>query len=152
MKDIVTTVHELEIMYKPGAYQVNAQKITSSAQAAQLLEQVYNPNTIQCQEEFNVLYLDQANRIKGVYKMSRGGIASTTADTRLILSVALKCLATGIILSHNHPSGNLTPSESDKVLTRKLKDACALLDITLLDHIIITAHSGYYSFADEGVI
>jgi DNA repair protein RadC len=152
MEVIETTVHELEIMYKPGNYKLEEEKITSSSSAVKLLMQVFNPNTIQCQEEFNVLYLDQANKVKGVYKMSRGGITSTTADTRLVLSVALKCLATGIILSHNHPSGNLLPSENDKILTRKLKAACALLDITLLDHIIVTSHGGYYSFADEGVM
>ena len=149
MKDKVFTVHELEIVYKPKKYKSDV-KVTNSLAAVGLLKQVYNPNTIQCQEEFNVLYLDQNNQIKGIYRMSRGGITSTIADVRLILSVALKCLATGIILSHNHPSGSLIPSENDKALTRKLKDACNLLDITLLDHIIVTAHGGYYSFADEG--
>ena len=152
MKDTVFSVHELEIVYKPKKYRSEVKRVTSSIEAAKLLKQAFNPNTIQCQEEFNVLYLDQNNQIKGIYKMSRGGITSTIADTRLILSVALKCLATGIILSHNHPSGNLTPSENDKVLTKKLKEACKVLDITLLDHIIVTAHDGYYSFADEGVI
>ncbi len=152
MEVIENTVHELEIVYKPGKYQMDGLRLTSSSSAVKLLKQVFDPNTIQCQEEFNVLYLDQSNQIKGIYKMSRGGITSTIADTRLILSVALKCLATGIILSHNHPSGNLTPSDNDKALTWRLKDACKVLDITLLDHIIVTAHEGYYSFADEGIL
>lgn len=152
MKVTEHTVHELEIVYKPGNYKMDGEKLISSTSAVKLLKQAFNPNTIQCQEEFIVLYLDQENKLKGVYKMSRGGITATVADVRLILSVALKCLATGIILSHNHPSGNLLPSENDRVLTRKLKDACRLLDVTLLDHIIVTAHGGYYSFADEGVM
>ena len=152
MKDTVNTVHELEIIYKPRKYKVGFQTISSSQQAALLLEQVYNPNTLQCQEEFIVLYLDQGHRVKGVYKLSKGGITSTVADVRLILSVGLKCLATGIILSHNHPSGNLNPSENDKLITKKLKEACQLLEISLLDHIIIAAHSGYYSYADMGLM
>ncbi len=85
------------------------------------------------------------------YQLSKGGITGTIADVRLILSVALKTLATGLILAHNHPSGNLKPSEADKKITNKIRQAAKLLDIELMDHIIIS-NEGYYSFMDEGVL
>ena len=85
------------------------------------------------------------------YQLSKGGIKGTIADVRLILSVALKTLATGLILVHNHPSGNLKPSEADKHITSKIRQAAKLLDIELIDHIIISSE-GYYSFMDEGVL
>ena len=87
----------------------------------------------------------------GSYQLSKGGITGTIADVRLILSVALKTLATGLILAHNHPSGNLKPSEADIQLTQKVKDAAKLLDIEVMDHIIISSE-GYYSFMDEGIL
>jgi len=82
--------------------------------------------------------------------LSKGGITGTIADVRLILSVALKTLASGLILAHNHPSGNLKPSEADKQITSKIRQAAKLLDIELLDHIIISSE-GYYSFTDDGI-
>lgn len=88
----------------------------------------------------------------GVYPLSTGGITGTMVDIRLILSVALKEAATGIILAHNHPSGNLQPSSADRDLTAKIKDACKYFDISLLDHLIIAPDRKYYSFADEGGI
>lgn len=88
----------------------------------------------------------------GVYEASKGGITGTVVDVRLILSVALKSAATGIILAHNHPSGNLQPSENDKSITRKIEQACSLLDIKLLDHLIICPEKSFLSFADEGLL
>ena len=85
------------------------------------------------------------------YQLSKGGITGTIADVRLILSVALKTLATGLILAHNHPSGNLKPSEADIQLTQKVKDAAKLMDIEVLDHMILSSN-GYFSFTDDGII
>lgn len=102
-------------------------------------------------EEFWVLYLNQANKIIGKEKISSGGIASTIADKRMIIKSALDRLAPAIILAHNHPSGNLKPSQSDIDLTNKTKEAAKLFDISVLDHIIVSS-SGYYSFADDGMI
>lgn len=102
-------------------------------------------------EEFWVLFLNQANKIIGKEKISSGGVSSTIADKRIIIKSALERLATGIILVHNHPSGNLKPSQSDIDLTNKTKEAAKLLDISVLDHIIVSS-SGYYSFADERMI
>ena len=102
-------------------------------------------------EEFWVMYLNRANKIITAQKISLGGITGTVADTRIIFKNALDHFACGIILCHNHPSGNLTPSEEDKSLTKKIKQAGQLLDINTLDHLIIS-DAGYYSFADEGLL
>jgi len=83
--------------------------------------------------------------------MSKGGISGTVIDIRIILGVALKCNASGIILVHNHPSGNIRPSEQDRRITIRLKDACHLLDLSLLDHLIICKNN-FYSFTQEGLI
>lgn len=100
-------------------------------------------------EVFAVLYLNRANRINHFEIVSEGGITGTVADPRVILKKALEQHAVSIIVCHNHPSGNLRPSRADEMLTQKLKEAAQLLDITVLDHIIVS-ELGYYSFADEG--
>lgn len=90
--------------------------------------------------------------MKGIYEISSGGITGTLVDLRILFAVVLKSLSTSIILAHNHPSGNLKPSEADKRLTNKIKSASELLDIKLLDHVIIIPNGSYYSFADEGIL
>ena len=102
-------------------------------------------------EEFWVMYLNRANKIITGQKISQGGITGTVADTRLILKHALDNLACSIVLCHNHPSGNLTPSNEDKELTRKMKETGKLVDIKVMDHIIVS-DAGYFSFADEGIL
>ena len=102
-------------------------------------------------EEFWVLFLNRANKIIGKEKISKGGLSSTTVDIKFIIKSALNRLATSIILVHNHPSGNLNPSNSDINLTNKIIQAGKLLDITTFDHVIVS-HEGYYSFADKGQI
>ncbi len=102
-------------------------------------------------EVFAVLYLNTANKIKHFEIISKGGLTGTIADPRIILKKALEQNATGIILSHNHPSGNLQPSQADESLTRKIKEAAKWMDIRLLDHIIVS-NEGYYSFMEEGKI
>lgn len=102
-------------------------------------------------EEFYVIYLNKANRVIGHKHISAGGVSGTVADIKIILKHALECLASSIIAVHNHPSGNLKASEADIKLTRKLKDAAALIDVILLDHLII-GDKAYYSFADSGML
>jgi DNA repair protein RadC len=102
-------------------------------------------------EEFWVLFLNRANKVLAREQMSSGGITGTVVDTRLLMKRALELLSTSIVLIHNHPSGNLTPSDEDKKLTKKLKEAASSLDIHLLDHLIIS-NKGYYSFADEHML
>jgi DNA repair protein RadC len=102
-------------------------------------------------EEFWVILLNRGNRIIRKQQISQGGVAGTVADPKIIFKAALEELASGIILAHNHPSGNLTASQQDIDLTKKLKDAGKLLEIQVLDHLIF-AGSKYFSFADEGMI
>lgn len=102
-------------------------------------------------EEFRILYLNRANHIIGSIKASQGGTTGTVIDIKIILKNAINRFAQGIIVAHNHPSGNAKPSESDKKITQKLKSACELLDVSLLDHVII-ADDNYFSFADNGLI
>jgi DNA repair protein RadC len=102
-------------------------------------------------EEFWILFLNRSNRVINRMKLSQGGISGTVTDVRLAMKRAIECLASGIIVCHNHPSGNLNPSESDSKITQKIKEAGNLLDIQLLDHLIIS-DKDYYSFADNGLI
>ncbi|MDD5356051.1 MAG: JAB domain-containing protein [Candidatus Omnitrophica bacterium] len=102
-------------------------------------------------EEFHVLFMNRSNKVTGKMKLSQGGISGTVTDVRLVMKRAIQAGASGIIVAHNHPSGNLNPSESDTKITCKIKEAGTLLDIQLLDHIII-AEKDYYSFADNGLI
>ena len=100
-------------------------------------------------EEFWVMMLSRSNRVKFVRCISQGGVASTMVDIKLLLKRAIDCLAEGIVLVHNHPSGTLTPSAEDDRLTRNIKDAAKLIGIRVLDHVII-ARDRYYSYNDEG--
>ena len=102
-------------------------------------------------EEFWMMTLNRANIPISKYLISKGGLSQTVVDVKLIMKHALDDLATSIIISHNHPSGNLNPSESDKIITDKIKAAAKLLDLTLLDHLIITDEN-YFSFADNGLV
>src|SRR5687767_2764202 len=126
-------------------------KIGQSKDAADFIREIYKRGEIELQEQFIVLYLDRGNNIIGYYRHAVGGITGTVADVRIILAAALKSASTGIVIAHNHPSGNLQPSEPDIQLTRKIKESAKLMDITLLDHIIVTKE-GYFSFADEGLV
>ncbi|MFZ5977695.1 MAG: DNA repair protein [Hydrotalea sp. AMD] len=146
-----TRVAEVELVYKTKVKASERPKISSVKDCYQLLKELWNENTIEMQEEFKVLLLNRGNKVIGVYEASAGGITGTVADPRLILAAAIKSLAVSIILSHNHPSGNLKPSRADEELTQKIKVAASYHDIKVIDHIIITCE-GYYSFADEGLL
>ncbi len=102
-------------------------------------------------EEFWILFLNRSNKVISRMKLSQGGISGTVTDVRIVMKNAIECLASGIIVCHNHPSGNLNPSESDTKITRKIKDAGELMDIQLLDHLIIS-EKDYFSFADNGML
>ncbi len=126
-------------------------KITSSISAYEVLRDNWSLHTIELQEEFKVLLLDRDNKVLGLYSLSKGGIAGTVVDIKLLMVVALKSKASAIILAHNHPSGNMMPSAKDKSITKKIMSACKFLDINLLDHIILS-NNKYYSFKDEDEI
>ncbi|MBS1646404.1 MAG: DNA repair protein RadC [Bacteroidetes bacterium] len=102
-------------------------------------------------EEFWIVLLNRRNKLLKAECISRGGVAGTVADVRIILKTAVAHLASSMILAHNHPSGNLRPSNEDKNLTQKIQQASLLVDIKVVDHLII-GHDGYYSFADEGLL
>ncbi|KRD63959.1 hypothetical protein ASE40_01030 [Flavobacterium sp. Root935] len=101
-------------------------------------------------EEFWVLFLNNSNSVISKSQLSKGGITGTVVDVRLVFKLAMENGATGLILCHNHPSGNLNPSDADKQITKKIKLAGESLDVKVLDHLIIT-ESKYYSFVDEGI-
>ena len=143
-------ISEIEVTYRPAIGKKPV--IASSYDAYVELKNFYDEATISLQETFLVMYLNRSNRVIGIYPHSTGGITGTVADPRIILSVALKVAATGIILSHNHPSSNLSPSKADKEITHKIKEGGELLEIKVLDHIIVTPEGRFYSFADEGMI
>lgn len=147
-----TLLREISISYRKGKKLLNPPKISTSGEAHTQLIPCFDKNTISIQEQFVVMYLDHGNHVIGTFHASKGGITGTVVDMRLILSIALKVLATKIILAHNHPSGNLTPSKADLAITEKLKSLATLFDILVLDHFIIGADDKFLSFADEGYL
>jgi DNA repair protein RadC len=141
---------EIEIFYRNKVRLSDMEKVAGSRDVFDVLQRVWS-DRIDHVEEFMVLCLNRANRVLGWAKISQGGLSGTVADPKLIFQVALKSNACSLILAHNHPSGNLQPSEADIHLTRKLKDAGLMLDLPILDHLIVSSE-GYYSFADEGLL
>jgi DNA repair protein RadC len=145
-------VREVALSYSPNKTVFDGASIKGSSSAFNYLIEAFNKDTIGIQEEFNVLLLNNSNKPLGVYKVSKGGMCSTVVDVRLLMATALKSLATGVILSHNHPSGKLKASEADIQTTNNIKKACTIMNISLLDHLILDPFGGYMSFADEGLI
>ncbi|MBE0674349.1 MAG: JAB domain-containing protein [Bacteroidales bacterium] len=148
----VKNVSEVTLTYKTRVNPKDRIKVTSSKDAYKLFFDSWNKNTIEHVEEFKLLLLTRSNSVLGILSVSKGGISGTVTDIRLIFQGALKTNASGIIVCHNHPSGNALPSESDRKITQKIKEAGNLMDIQLLDHLIILPVEGYYSFADDGTV
>ena len=144
-------VSEITVSYHPKFKAYERPKVTTATQAYEILFNNWNLNKIELAEQFYVLLLNQANNVIGMSEISSGGVAGTIADPKLIFSLALKCNAVNLILAHNHPSGNIKPSHADLSLTRRLVEAGKILDISVLDHLIIT-RDRFYSFGDEGLI
>lgn len=150
MTEYKTNIPEITLKYKTG--DIKKVKISSASDGADYLKLMYDQDTIEISESAIVVYFNQALNSIGWFRVSQGGMTGTVIDVRLVLATALKCGAAGIMMSHNHPSGNTEPSESDKNLTQKLKEAGKIMDIRLIDHIILTANGSYFSFADEGLL
>ncbi|RCR68335.1 JAB domain-containing protein [Larkinella punicea] len=144
-------VNEVEIVYKNPIPYLERIQVTSSVTAYDILRHAWDENRLELVEQFKILLLDQQNNCLAISDIATGGMTACLADPKVIFATALKSKACAIILAHNHPSGNLQPSEADKTLTRKIKEGGKLLDITVLDHLIITSHA-YRSFADEGLM
>jgi len=143
-------IPEIELKFKSG--KKFEKKITCSGELKDLLLNFYDQDTIELTETMVVLYLNIRNRIIGWQKHSQGGLSSCILDIKLVMGIALKCNASGIIISHNHPSGDVNPSKEDEKITLRLRDACKTLDLTMLDHIIVSSDGNYYSFAEESTL
>ncbi len=127
-------------------------KITKSQDAFEFLFSLFNLDTIEYQEQFYLLLLNRANLVLGWINLSKGGTTGTVVDGKIIFTLALKTNACSIILCHNHPSGNIVPSEADISLTNKISKSGQLIDIKLIDHLIVSNYGGFYSFADDGML
>lgn len=147
-----TKVSEISISYSGNLKLKNLPKVTSSHDAFELLFHNWDKKNIGLHESFKILLLNNANKVKGIYTLSSGGITGTLVDVRILFAVLLKSLTTSVILAHNHPSGNINPSEADKQLTQKISKGGEYMDIKVLDHLIITPDGNYFSFADEGLL
>jgi len=145
-------VAEIQLSYKTKVKPSHRPKISSSKDAYSILLESWDEDKLEFVEQFKVLLLNRANRVLGIYEVSTGGVSGTVADPKLVFAAALKSNASAIILAHNHPSGQLKPSDADLKLTQKLKEGGKFLEIPVLDHIIVTSCEGYYAFADEGVL
>lgn len=148
MKTYNENMPELSLKLKPS--KVIKAQIKNSEHASEIFREIYD-DSIEIYESMFAVYLNRANQTIGWVRISQGGLSGTVMDVRLILKYAIESLASSIIICHNHPSGNKNPSESDIRVTAKLNEACKILDIKLLDHIILTVDS-YNSLADNGQI
>jgi DNA repair protein RadC len=143
-------VAEVTIKYDQIVKNSEREKVCSSKKSYEILKPFYD-DLIDYKEFSYMILLSRSNRVLGVHKLSEGGICGTVVDLKIVFQVALLAGASAIILSHNHPSGELTASEQDKIFTKKIIEAGELLEIVVLDHLILTSE-GYYSFADDGKI
>jgi len=148
----LSRIAEIEIIYNPPFRIPDCPLATSSSELYLVLKDNWNLNQISLREEFKIVLLSTDLRILGISTIASGGRSTVAIDSKLIFSTALLSNSRGIVLAHNHPSGNLAPSQSDINLTDKIKQGGKLLDIEVFDHIIITKDNGYYSFADEGML
>lgn len=146
----MNVIHEIQVIYKRPVID-GMESVNNSESISKIFRTVISEEQIDLKEFFCVALLSHANQVLGVSVISNGTATQTVVNVREILQLSLKTNANGIIVCHNHPSGNLKASESDIAITKKIKDASKLFDVVLLDHIILTSE-GYYSFADNGLI
>jgi DNA repair protein RadC len=139
MKHQQTTIAEVSLIYRSKVKASDRPQIKCSQDAYKLFLERWNPDTLEHVEEFKILLMNRSNAVLGIMDVSKGGISGTVTDVRIILQAAIKANASGIIVSHNYPSGTLNPSESDTKLTQKIKHADSLMDIQLVDHLIVTS-------------
>lgn len=151
MKKEISELKGLAVEYSLSAKTIDLHKVKFDCSyiAAQFARKIYGADFL-VYESCYALFLSNRQTIKGYARIGCGGISSTIVDIRLVCKYAIDTLSSGVILVHNHPSGELSPSKLDKELTKRIADALHTLDIQMLDHIILT-EDGYYSFADEGL-
>ena len=129
---------EIDIVYKPLKEMVTRPKITCPEDAVRIFRENWDDMKIGIVEQFKVMYLNRGNLVLGITNLSTGGLSGTVVDAKVLFAMALKVAASAVILAHNHPSGNLTPSDCDRKLTQKLEEVGRLLDIAVLDHVILS--------------
>jgi DNA repair protein RadC len=153
IKNEVLTVCEVKISYHPVVKSSERPVLKSSSDIYKMLvdNRVFPPETIEYKEYFKIILFNQACKMLGISHISEGGTSHVSVDVRHIMQAAILSHATGMVLCHNHPSGSCNPSCQDDLITKKIKDACKIMDINILDHLIISAEN-YYSYADEGRI
>ena len=144
-------VAEITISYNQKIKASQRPVVKSSMDVFKILSNNWNRDKIDLLEQFKIILVNRSHKILGIVGISTGGIAGCIVDSKIIFATTLKSCASGIILAHNHPSGNLTPSSADINLTNKIIAGAEILDLLVLDHIIISSE-GYYSFKDEGLI
>jgi DNA repair protein RadC len=143
----INLIEEVQLVFKPTIPNSIRPLIKNSNFIYEMV--IKNWEGVDHFESFKILLVNRANRVLGIKTIGIGAISGCIADPRLIFQTAILANASGIVLIHNHPSGNLKPSQADRNITNKIQEAGKLLDIVILDHIILTSES-YYSFADEG--
>lgn len=151
MKTNDNNIAEVRLIYSNRVSASDRPQVRSSVDALKLFRESWDKETIELYEECKLMLLNRANKVLGIAQISQGGISGTVTDVRIVLQYALKANASAIVLCHNHPSGNLQPSDADLKITSKLKEAAMIHEINFLDHLIITAGS-FYSMADMGCI
>ncbi len=144
-------VAEIQLTYKTKVKPSQRPKITSAKEAYEILLYSWDKDKLEFVEQFKVLLLNRANKVLGIFEVSTGGVSGTVADPKLVFAAAIKANASAMILAHNHPSGQVKPSQADMNLTKKLVGGGKLLEIPVLDHIIDSSEKSY-SFADEGLL
>lgn len=149
MQTVTNTLPEITVSYNAGIKWTERPQLKSSEKAVEYFRQIWDENTLDLREETKVIYLNRSIRVVGHYHLASGSLTGCVFDIRLIAAIALKCMAAGVMVCHNHPSGDTQPSPADNEVTEKLKNALRLFDIKLFDHFILTKE-GYYSFADDG--
>ena len=152
MKTNENNIAEVKLVYTTKVKSSDRPSVSTSQDAFRIFFESWDKDCIEHIEEFKIMLLNRSNRVLGIASISKGGITGTVTDVRVILQYAINGNASGIILAHNHPSGNLKPSETDLSITKKIKDSAAMMEINVLDHIIVISERKYFSLADEELL
>ena len=144
------SVTEVELVYRNKIRPEDRPRLAESASVYDVLLRAWDMNKIELVGQFMIVLLDRGHACLGISNVSTGGVSACFVDPKIVFATVLKARASSVILAHNHPSGNLKPSQADIDLTKRLKEGGALLDVSVLDHLIVTPFS-YYSFADDGL-
>lgn len=148
----IQNLGEVEVTYKYHSELANRPCIRDSKQANEILRKLYKKGDLGFQEVFVAIYLNKANTVIGTFEGFKGTTTATLVDFKILMGVGIKLLATGMIIAHNHPSGNLSPSKQDIQITKRVIKCSELFDIKLLDHIILSPTGDFYSFAENNLL